>query len=69
MFVCDEWRECRYSRREDSRAIAGLVYFNSFWEGMKEVCSISETFVKVPRLVDGDKPIMPYLYEAMDMAK
>ena len=69
MFVCDEWHECRYSKREDGRAIARLVYLNSFWEGMEEVCSISEPFVKVLRLVDGDKPTMPYLYEAMDRAK
>ena len=69
MFVCDEWRDCRYSRREDGRAIARLVYLDSFWEGMEEVCSISEPLVKVLRLVDGDKPTMPYLYEAMDRAK
>jgi hypothetical protein len=31
------------------------------------VCS--EPFVKVPRLVDGDKPAMGYLYKAMDRAK
>ena len=69
MFVCDEWRDYRYSRREDGKAIARLVYLDSFWEGMEEVCSISEPLVKVLRLVDGDKPTMPYLYEAMDRAK
>jgi len=69
MFVYDEWRDCRYSRREDGKAIARLVYLDSFWEGMEEVCSISEPLVKVLRLVDGDKPTMPYLYEAMDRAK
>jgi hypothetical protein len=31
--------------------------------------AISEPLVKVLRLVDGDKPTMGYLYEAMDRAK
>jgi len=58
LFVCDECRDCRYSRREDGKAIARLVYLDFFWEGMEEVCSISEPLVKVLRLVDGDKPTM-----------
>jgi hypothetical protein len=37
--------------------------------GVEEVCAISEPFVKVLRLVDGDKPKMGYLYETMDRAK
>ena len=69
MFVCDEWRDCAYSRREDGKTIAKLVYTDAFWEGMEEVCSVSEPLVRVLRLVDGDKPAMGYLYEAMDRAK
>jgi hypothetical protein len=34
MFVCDEWRDSTYSRREDGKAIARLVYNESFWEGV-----------------------------------
>jgi hypothetical protein len=37
--------------------------------GVEEVVSISEPLVKVLQLVDGDKPKMHYLYEAMDRAK
>jgi hypothetical protein len=37
--------------------------------GVEEVVAISEPLVKVLRLVDGDKPTMGYLYEAMDRAK
>ena len=33
------------------------------------MCNITEPLVKVLRLVDGDKPAMGYLYEAMDRAK
>ena len=36
---------------------------------MKEVCTICEPLVRLLRLVDGDKPAMGYLYEAMDRAK
>jgi hypothetical protein len=35
---------------------------------VNEVCTISEPLVKVLCLVDGDKPAMGYLYEAMDRA-
>jgi hypothetical protein len=36
---------------------------------VQELCTISEPLVKVLHLVDGDKPAMRYLYEAMDRAK
>ena len=45
-----------------------MVYIDTFGQ-VVEVCSISEPIVKVMRLVDGDKPAMAYLYEAMDRAK
>jgi hypothetical protein len=37
--------------------------------GVEELFSISEPLVKVVRLVNGEKPAMGYLYEAMDRAK
>ena len=33
------------------------------------MCTVTEPLVKVLRLVDGEKPAMGYLYEAMDRAK
>ena len=69
MFVCDEWRDCTFNRRPNGTAIAKLVYTDSFWDGMLEVCTISEPLLKVLRLVDGEKPAMGYFYEAMDRAK
>jgi hypothetical protein len=53
----------------DDRTIARLVYIDSFWEGVEEVCSVVEPLVKVLRFVDSDKLVMGYLYEAMDKAK
>ena len=46
-----------------------MVYTETFWQGVKEVCLISEPIVKVLRLVDGEKPAMAYVYDAMDRAK
>jgi hypothetical protein len=45
------------------------VYTNFSWEGVDEVCIVSEPLVKVLHLVEGDKLAMGYLYEAMDRAK
>jgi hypothetical protein len=70
MFLSDEWNACVYSTKVDGQAIAQLVRHNqSFWMGVQELCAISEPLVKVLCLVDGEKPAMGYLYEAMDRAK
>ena len=70
MFVSHEWDDLSLSRKPEGEAICRLVsYQESFWVGMEEVVAISEPLVKVLRLVDGDKPTMGYLYEAMDRAK
>jgi hypothetical protein len=70
MFVSHEWDDLSFSRKPEGEAICRLVsYQESFWVGMEEVVAISEPLVKVLRLVDGDKPTMGYLYEAMDRAK
>ena len=50
----------------DGRAITRLVYTDYFWEGVEEVCLVVEPLVKVLRLVDGDKPVMGYLYKAKE---
>ena len=41
----------------------------TFWSAVGEVYTVSEPLAKVLRLVDGDKPTMGCLYEAMDRAK
>jgi hypothetical protein len=70
MFLSDEWVACVYSTKQDGKAIAQLVrHDHIFWSGVGEVCTISESLVKILRLVDGEKPAMGYLYEAMDRAK
>jgi hypothetical protein len=70
MFLSPEWRALSFSSKPEGQAIMRLVaYQDSFWDAVNEVCTISEPLVKVLRLVDGDKPTMGYLYEAMDRAK
>jgi hypothetical protein len=53
----------------DGQARAKVMYQESFWIGVQEVCAISEPLVNVFRLVDGEKTVMRYLYETMDKAK
>lgn len=70
MFLLVDWRALSISRKPEGDGICRLVSYNqSFWVGVEEVCAISEPLVRVLRLVDGDKPAMGYLYEAMDRAK
>eukprot|EP00253_Pinus_taeda_P032382 PITA_32382 len=70
MFLSADWRSLSISRKPEREGICKLVsYDHSFWAGVEEVCAISEPLVRVLRLVDGDKPAMGYLYEAMDRAK
>jgi len=70
MFLSEEWRALPMSRKPEGEAVCRLVsYQEDFWAGVQEVCVITEPLVKVLRLVDGEKPAMGYLYEAMDRAK
>eukprot|EP00253_Pinus_taeda_P022917 PITA_22917 len=70
MFLLADWRSLSISRKLEGEGTCRLVsYDQSFWAGVEEVCAISEPLVRVLRLVDGDKPAMGYLYEAMDRAK
>eukprot|EP00253_Pinus_taeda_P004477 PITA_04477 len=70
MFLSADWRSLSISRKPEGEGICKLVsYDQRFWAEVEEVCAISEPLVKVLRLVDGEKPAMGYLYEAMDRAK
>lgn len=70
MFLSQQWRALSMSRKPEGEAVCRLVsYQEDFWAGVQEVCAVTEPLVKVLRLVDGEKPTMGYLYEAMDRAK
>ena len=70
MFPFNERNTCVYNTKPDGKVIAQVVRPNqSFWMGVQVLCAIREPLVKVLRLVDGDNPVMDYLYEVMDRAK
>ncbi|XP_057828565.2 uncharacterized protein LOC131039743 [Cryptomeria japonica] len=69
MFVSAEWMESGFTTQANGIVVAGYMYSTTFWESIEQIVEFSEPLVKVLRLVDGDKPPMGYVYEAMDGAK
>ena len=70
MFLSLEWHVLSFSTRLEGQATFMLVtYEESFWDAVKKVCTITKPLEKVLRLVDGEKPAIGYLYEAMIRAK
>ena len=69
MFSCDEWNASQWSKRLESKDIVDKVFEKTFWKKAEEIVLFSEPLVKVLRMVDGDKPAMGFIYEAMDQAK
>lgn len=45
------------------------IYEKTFWTKAEDIVLFSEPLVKVLRMVDGDKPTLGFIYEAMDQAK
>ena len=45
------------------------MFEKTFWKKAEEIVLFSEPLVIVLRMVDGDKPSMGFIYEAMDQAK
>jgi hypothetical protein len=69
MFISNERYANTFSRKQEDRDMAKLVYQDSFWARVEKVHKVSESLVKVLHLLDGENPTMGCLYEAMDRAK
>jgi hypothetical protein len=69
MFSCDEWNASQWSKKAEGKEIVEKVFEKSFWKRAEEIVLFSAPLVKVLRMVDGDKPAMGFVYEAMDQAK
>jgi hypothetical protein len=69
MFSCDEWNASQWSKKDEGKEIVEEVYEKAFWKTAKEIVLFSAPLVKVLRMVDGHKPAMGFVYEAMDQAK
>ncbi|XP_024019615.1 uncharacterized protein LOC112091068 [Morus notabilis] len=64
-----DWLSSVHSRRPEAQAIKSLLYLDRFWKHAQEAVRISEPFVKILRIVDGDMPAMGYMYESIERAK
>nr|KYP47371.1 hypothetical protein KK1_030985 [Cajanus cajan] len=70
MFVSDEWNSNKLSKEAKGRETCKPVLMPSFLRNGVYILKVMAPFVKVLRLVDGEKkPAMGYIYEAMDKAK
>ncbi|KAL5551087.1 hypothetical protein UlMin_001263 [Ulmus minor] len=69
MFNHPEWLSSMYSRHPEAQAAKSLLYLDRFWKLAHEVVSVSEPFVKILRIIDGDMPAMGYMYEGIERAK
>ncbi|KAG5566685.1 hypothetical protein RHGRI_002291 [Rhododendron griersonianum] len=71
MFTSDKWLGSRYAKCNVGKEVAKILLEDrEFWSNCQLVVKVSEPLVRVLRLTDGDeKPVMGYLYEAMDKAK
>eukprot|EP00253_Pinus_taeda_P004109 PITA_04109 len=69
MFLGPEWMASKHSKTPEGIEIAALVFNDGFWKDAEEIIAVTESLVRVLRMVDGDKPAMGYIYEAMDLAK
>eukprot|EP00253_Pinus_taeda_P002338 PITA_02338 len=69
MFLGLECMGSKHSKTLEGIEIAALVFNDGFWKDAEEIIAVMESLVRVLRMVDGDKPAMGYIYEAMDLAK
>ena len=69
MFSCDQWNASQWSKKAKGIDIVNKVYEKTFWKKAEEIVLFNEPLMKVLRMVDGDKAMMGFIYEAMDQAK
>jgi hypothetical protein len=69
MFSCDLWNASQWSKKVKGKEIVEKVYEKEFWKRTEEIVLFSAPLVKVLRMVDGDKPTMGFVYEAMDQGQ
>ena len=69
MFSCDEWISSKWAHRHDAKYSKNKVNDSAFWKKVANVVKIVEPLMKVLWLVDGERLVMGYIYEAMDHVK
>eukprot|EP01018_Ginkgo_biloba_P015612 Gb_00740 [translate_table: standard] len=68
MVVSDDWNQWKVSFSEDGSSVEAAILGSEFWIGATLMLKICEPFVKMLRLVDGDKPCMGDIYEGWNQA-
>eukprot|EP00253_Pinus_taeda_P033641 PITA_33641 len=69
MSLGPKWMASKHSKTLEGIEVVALVFNDGFWKDVEEIIVVMESLVKVLKMVDGDKPSMGYIYEAMDLAK
>uniref|UniRef100_A0A803NB58 DUF659 domain-containing protein n=1 Tax=Chenopodium quinoa TaxID=63459 RepID=A0A803NB58_CHEQI len=70
MFTSQEWRSRKWAKKSGGKKAAETIMMPSFWNGTLYALKLTGPLVRALRLVDGEKkPLMGYIYEAMDRAK
>jgi len=71
MFVSQEWTTINHASKNKGKQMVNIgLSDDRFWKSIQYYLKCVTPLVKVLRLVDGNaKPVMPYIYEAMDKAK
>eukprot|EP00253_Pinus_taeda_P009403 PITA_09403 len=64
-----EWMASKHSKTLEGIEVVALVFNDSFWKDVEKIIVVMESLVRFLRMVDGDKPAMGYIYQAMDLRK
>jgi hypothetical protein len=70
LFVSDDWTRSKLSSTEAGKKVIEILLSTNFWNSVQDCICASQPLLIVLRIVDGDeKPAMPEVAAAMDMAK
>jgi hypothetical protein len=70
LFVSDDWTRSKLSSTEAGKKVTEILLSTNFWNSVQDCIRASQPLLIVLRIVDGDeKPAMPEVAAAMDMAK
>lgn len=69
MFASEEWARNSHSKSVKGKVAYATVVSISFWKSVNSCLIVFRPLVRVLRLVDSDRPSMPWLYGELEVAK
>jgi len=70
MFISDEWMNTSLVNIKDGNSVEEVVLDTKFWKSIVKCLKGAFFTMQVFRMVDfDDKPVMSFIYKAMDKAK